>query len=65
MTVKKEKAKKNFPGSYDYRGFEIYLTEAGDSWLIKSNTTGDVNDSTHTLWQGKEVVDEYVRIGVK
>ena len=57
------KAKKNYTGSYNYRGCEIYLTEDGDRWLIKNLTTGDIDDSTYTLWQGKEVVDEYVRIG--
>ena len=59
------KAKKNYSGSYDYKGFEIYLSEMGDRWLIKSLTTFEVNDSTHTLWQGKEVVDEYERLGIK
>lgn len=60
-----EKAKKNYSGSYDYRGFEIYLTEDGDRWLIKSNATFEVNDSAYTLWQGKEIVDEYNRQGIK
>jgi len=59
------KAKKNYCGSYDYRGFEIYLTEAGDRWLIKSKATLEVNDSAYTLWQSKEIVDEYNRQGIK
>tara|TARA_R100000541_G_scaffold10874_1_gene18915 strand:- start:180 stop:389 length:210 start_codon:yes stop_codon:yes gene_type:complete len=56
---------KNFSGSYNYKGFQMYMTEDGLGWLIRSLTTNEVNDSVHTYWQAKELVDKYERQGIK